>query len=154
MIRLLHAVVAGVFLAAPLSVQAGERAAADVACDPTDQTLVYDCLVMLKGRKSGAPLEAATVVIKVDMPSMPMAHNVPPVTAMPMAKPGHYHAKIQLDMLGEWALTLDVSGPTRDKLVKKLQFGDGAAHGGQMMKGEMDHSKHGGQEKMEGMESQ
>ena len=115
MIRLLHAVVAGVFLAAPLSVQAGERAAADIACDPTDQTLVYDCLVTLKGRKSGAPLEAATVVIKVDMPSMPMAHNVPPVKAEPMGMPGMYEATLELEMTGEWALALEVAGPTRDR---------------------------------------
>ncbi len=63
------------------------------------------------------------------MPSMPMAHNVPPVTGMPTGKPGAYNARLELKMHGEWALTLDVSGAARDRIIKKLQFGEMVGHG-------------------------
>ena len=111
---------------------AGERVAADVSCAPAAEKLTYDCMIMLKGKKSGEPVEGAEVVVKADMPSMPLAHNVRPVEAAPGSMPGHYTATLELEMLGEWALTLDVSGPTRDRIVKKLDFGSGS--------GEMEHS--------------
>jgi len=104
---------------------AGERAAAEVACTATERRLVYDCNLVLTGKNSGMPLEGATVVVKAEMPSMPMAHNVPPVTAMPMGTAGHYRARIDLEMPGAWTLTIDVSGPTRDRLVKTVQLGEG-----------------------------
>ena len=127
--------IAAVALSAALMVSgpawAGERVAADVTCAPAAEKLTYDCTIMLKGKKSGDPVEGAGVVVKADMPSMPLAHNVRPVQAAPGAMPGHYTATLELEMQGEWALTLDVSGPTRDRVVKKLDFGAGA--------GDMDH---------------
>ena len=102
---------------------AGERVAADVSCTPAAERLTYDCTIMLKGKKSGDPVEGAEVIVKADMPSMPLAHNVRPVKAAPASMPGHYTATLELEMLGEWALTLDVSGTTRDRVVKKLDFG-------------------------------
>ncbi len=119
-------------LAASLSAWAGERVAADVSCTPAAERLTYDCTIMLKGKKSGDPVEGAEVIIKADMPSMPLAHSVRPVKAAPASLPGHYTATLELEMLGEWALTLDVSGPTRDRVVKKLDFGAGS--------GDMDHT--------------
>ena len=119
-------------LAASLSAWAGERVAADVSCTPAAERLTYDCTIMLKGKKSGHPVEGAEVIIKADMPSMPLAHSVRPVKAAPASLPGHYTATLELEMLGEWALTLDVSGPTRDRVVKKLDFGAGS--------GDMDHT--------------
>ena len=133
-------------LAASVSAWAGERVAADVSCAPAAETLTYDCTIMLKGRKSGDPVEGAEVIVKADMPSMPLAHNVRPVQAAPGSMPGHYTATLELEMQGEWALTLDVSGPTRDRVVKKLDFGAGDGdmdhgemedHGGDMDHGEM-----------------
>jgi hypothetical protein len=53
---------------------------------------------------------------------MPMAHNVKPVKAKPGAAPGEYAARIELEMFGEWALRLNVRGPARDVIVKKLDF--------------------------------
>ena len=103
---------------------AGERAKADVDCKATGEKLIYDCTIVLLNKKSGNTIPDAKIVIKAGMPAMPMAHNVVPVTAMAMAKPGSYHARLELEMHGEWALTLDVSGPLRDRLVKKLQFGE------------------------------
>ena len=128
-------------LLASVSALAGERVAADVSCTPAAERLTYDCAIMLKGKKSGDPVEGAELVVKAEMPSMPLAHNVRPVQATPGAMPGHYTATLELEMQGEWALTLDVSGPTRDRVVKKLDFGASAGemkdHGGEMDHDEM-----------------
>ena len=43
--------------------------------------------------------------------------------------PGMYRARIELEMTGEWALKLDFTKPSRDRLVKKLQFGGMHGHG-------------------------
>ena len=119
---------------------AGERAKADVDCKATGEKLVYDCMIMLMNKRSGDPIPGAKILVKADMPSMPMAHNAPPVTAKAMGKPGNYHARLKLEMHGEWALTLDVSGPLRDRLVKKLQLGEMGTmkHGEGEMKHEQD----------------
>lgn len=123
----------------PAVALAGERVKADIDCAATDKALVYNCMIMLKGKKSGQPIDGAEVVVNASMPSMAMAHNVPPVTAMPMGGPGGYHAKIELQMFGEWALTLDVSGPTRDRVVETMQFG--SDHGGMKMDGDGGHGE-------------
>ena len=102
---------------------AAERAKATVECAPTATRLVYECKIMLMGRRSGAPLEGAKLVIGADMPSMPLAHNVRPVTASSGGGPGMYEATLELEMHGEWALRLDVSGPLRDRLIHKMHFG-------------------------------
>ena len=123
-----------------LGASAGERAKADVGCKATGDKLVYDCMIMLVDYKSGDPIQGARIVVKADMPSMPMAHNVAPVNAMAMGKPGSDHARIKLAMHGDWVLTMDVSGPLRDRLVKKLQFGETGAmkHGEGMQHGEVE----------------
>ena len=142
--------IAGVTLTAMLiasgAALAGERVAADVSCTATAEKLTYDCMIMLKGRKSGDPVAGAEVVVKADMPSMPLAHNVRPVKAAAGSMPGHYTATLELEMLGEWALTLDVSGPTRDRIVTKLHFGGAAdetehMHGEMKDRGNMDHGE-------------
>ena len=144
------AVAAALLTIGPVS--AGERAKADVQCRQTDRDLVYDCTIVLIGKTSGKPLTGAEIVIKADMPSMAMAHNVRPVTATAGQMPGHYNATLELAMYGEWALTLDVSGPTRDRVIRKLQFGKAMAHGGrQPGKDDMMHGK-GGMKKMKKME--
>jgi hypothetical protein len=117
---------------------AGERAKAEVACKAADEKLVYDCMIVLLNKSNGDPIPGAKISVKANMPSMPMAHNVPPVPATAMGEPGNYHARLKLDMHGEWALTLDISGPLRDRLVKKLQLGEMGAmkHGEAMPKSE------------------
>ncbi len=112
---------------------AGERAAADVACEPTAEALVYSCTIVVTGRKSTEPVLAEALSVKADMPSMPMAHNLPPASAMPVeGKPGHYMATLELEMHGEWALAIEVDGKTaetvarvRDKVIVKRTFGRG-----------------------------
>lgn len=104
-------------------VQAAERPQAKTECKPTDKPLVYDCTITLTGRKSGKPIEGAKLAINADMPSMPMAHNVPPVTATAGGAPGVYKARLTLEMHGEWLLKIRVSGPARDLLLEKITFG-------------------------------
>ena len=60
----------------------------------------------------------------------PPKHNCPAgpsgsrsCDSVSMAGPGQYQATLELEMYGEWVLTMDISGPTRDRLIKKLQFG-------------------------------
>ena len=132
-------------LALSSAASAGERAKADVSCKATGEKLVYDCVIMLMKMKSGDPIAGAKIVVKAAMPSMPMAHNVVAVNAKARGRPGAYHARIRIQMHGEWALTMDVSGPLRDRLVKKLQFGAMGAmkHGGGKMKRGGGAMKHG-----------
>jgi len=113
---------------------AAEPLKADVSCEPTDAKLVYECRIVLAGKKSGAPVEGADIVVGADMPSMAMAHNVRPVKATAMEMPGHYRARIELAMHGEWALRLDVSGPARDLIVHVMHFGGAEAAAGHEMK--------------------
>jgi hypothetical protein len=101
---------------------AAQRLAADVDCKPTKHDLVYDCRIALKEAKTGKPVSGAEISVGADMPSMPMAHNVRPVKAKPDAAPGEYAVRIELEMFGEWALRLNVRGPARDVIVKKLDF--------------------------------
>lgn len=116
---------------------AGERAKAHVDCTATHSKLVYHCTMMLMGKKSGQPIESDDVTVKADMPSMPMAHNLRPAKASPVAgKPGTYEMHLDLEMLGEWALAIEVDGRTqangekvRDKVIVKRHFGESdAAH--------------------------
>ena len=108
----------------PVETLAAERTRADVECTPTDQKLVYDCMIMLTGRKSGTAMDGVEFTVKADMPSMPMVHNVKPVKAMPTGKQGMYHVRIELEMHGEWVLRMDVSRPARDTIIHKMRFGD------------------------------
>ncbi len=119
---------------------AGERKAAEVQCRPTEQRLVYDCMITLKAKGSGAPVADAEFTVGADMPSMPGAHNVRPVAAEAHGMAGMYRARIELEMTGEWTLKLDFTKPSRDRLTKKLHFGGTGEHGG---KGGMSGMKHG-----------
>ena len=56
------------------------------------------------------------------MPSMPAAHNVRPVKATEEEDKGTYRARIALEMHGDWALRLDLSGAVRDRVIKILRF--------------------------------
>ena len=121
--RIAAFVIAGLGLL-PLLADADERKAAEVQCTPVErQALVYDCVITLRGRKSGTPIADAEFTVGADMPSMPGAHNVHPVPAEPHGMPGRYRARIELEMTGEWALKLDFTKPGRDRLVRKLHFG-------------------------------
>jgi hypothetical protein len=117
---------------------AGERPMAEVSCAPSGEKLVYDCVINLMTMPGHRPIEGAEITVKADMPSMPMAHIVAPIKAAPKGGAGKYHARLHLEMLGEWALTMDIAGPVRDRIVKKLHFGGsdaGSDHGKMNMPG-------------------
>ena len=107
-------------LAAPAAAQ--ERMDADVSCTRVGQTMQYDCLLMLKGKLTGHPIQGAGIVVGADMPSMPMAHNIKPVKAEATGKPGEYRFRIALDMHGEWALKIRLAKPRQDLIVHKMMF--------------------------------
>ncbi len=94
-------------------------------CRFTGTDFVYDCKIRLT--RAGAPLPGVDVTVGVDMPSMPMAHNVKPVKARPGKVPGEYEAKIDLEMTGEWAVKLRLGGAVRDLLVLHYDFDEKGA---------------------------
>ena len=106
-----------VLLALPAAAQ---RANADLRCAHTGTDFVYDCVIRVT--RAGAPVPKLTITVGADMPSMPMAHNVKPVKARPGREPGEYMARLDLDMPGEWAVKLRLSGPVRDVLVLRQHF--------------------------------
>ena len=98
------------------------RAKADVACKPTGTGLQYDCAISLTNARTNEPLSGVTLTVGADMPSMPMMHNVRPVAAAPGPDAGTYQARLLLEMHGDWALQLNLSGPLRDRVVTTLRF--------------------------------
>ena len=101
---------------------AAERAKAEVTCAPAETPLAYDCMVKLTNAGSNEPVAGVEVALGADMPSMPMAHTVRPVKAAPGQTPGVYHARLQLEMHGDWAVQINLSGRIRDRIVKKMRF--------------------------------
>ena len=102
-----------------------QRVEADLHCKATGTDYIYDCMIMLT--RGGKPLPGAEITVNADMPSMPMAHNVMPVKAKPGKMPGEYRVRLDLDMQGEWALKLRLSGPVRDQVIVHHHFGERTA---------------------------
>jgi hypothetical protein len=98
---------------------------AELACKPTGTDFVYDCTIRLS--RGGKPLQGAQVTMSADMPSMPMAHIVKPVKAQAGKTPGDYRTKLDLEMLGVWAVTLRLAGPVRDQLILHYEFDSSGA---------------------------
>jgi hypothetical protein len=98
---------------------------ASLDCKFTGTDFVYDCIIRLK--RGADPLPGVQVSVGADMPSMPMAHNVKPVKAKPGRMPGEYEARLDLDMPGEWAIKLRLSGAVRDQLVLHYAFDEKGA---------------------------
>ena len=116
-----------------------QRLDAIIHCMPTDEPLLYSCVITLTDKESGQPVDDAEFTIGADMPSMAGAHNVLVPDITPLDEPGQYGADVQLEMFGEWALSLNIEKPSRDKIVELITFTDSD--------GEMDeHQHHGGNE--------
>jgi hypothetical protein len=98
------------------------RVKADLTCKQAGGPLQYDCVVKLVDTRSNAPLTGVTLSIGADMPSMPGVHHLRPAQAVEDLEKGTYRARLMLDMHGEWALQLNLSGPVRDRVVKVLRF--------------------------------
>lgn len=119
-----QAIVLALALCAPSSVLA-QRAQATLECRFTGTDFVYECIIRLV--RGGAPLAGVQVTVGADMPSMPMAHNVKPVKAVPDRSPGEYRATLDLEMTGEWAVKLRLAGVVRDQLVLHYEFDERGA---------------------------
>lgn len=104
------------------SAHAQVRAKADVTCKQANGPLQYDCVVKLIDARGNAPLTGVKLSIGADMPSMPGIHHLRPAEAVEDAEKGTYRARLRLDMHGEWALQLNLSGPVRDRVIKLLRF--------------------------------
>jgi hypothetical protein len=98
------------------------RAKADVDCKPGPEKLQYDCVITLTNARTNEPLSGLTLSIGADMPSMPGAHTVRAIVAKEASDKGTYRALIGLEMHGDWALQLNLSGAIRDRVVKMLRF--------------------------------
>lgn len=116
-------IVATVFLvAAGALAQKAERAKAGVKCVAANGDFTYDCTFRLTRANGGAPIENAKVSVGADMPSMPGMHHMRPVEAKPAGEPGVYAARVALEMAGEWALVIRVTGPLRDQVIHRMRF--------------------------------
>jgi len=111
-----------VFACAPAAAQGIE---AQLRCNLTRTDYVYDCAIKLA--RGGRPLAGADVTVDADMPSMPKAHNTPPVKAKAGGKAGEYAARLDLEMLGEWAVRLRFSRPVREQLTLLYEFDEKGA---------------------------
>jgi hypothetical protein len=121
--RLCLTVAAGVVLVGLCGpAQAQVRPRADVTCKQADGPLNYDCVVKLIDAKTKTPISGVTLSIGADMPSMPGVHHLRPAQAVEDAEKGTYRARLVLDMHGDWALQLNLSGAVRDRVVKLLRF--------------------------------
>ncbi len=116
------AAIAMLLLGGAAGAQAQVRAKADVACKPAVEKLHYECIFKLANARTSEPLSGLGLMVGADMPSMPAAHNVRPVKATEEDEKGTYKARIVLEMYGDWALRLDLSGAVRDRVVKVLRF--------------------------------
>jgi hypothetical protein len=103
-----------------LSIALAQTPQAQLDCRATGKDFTYDCTVMLM--RGGRPLEGAEVTVGADMPSMPMAHQVKPAKASAGPRPGEYKVRLELEMLGEWAVKLRLAGPVRDQIVVNYDF--------------------------------
>ena len=110
------------FLSFPALAQAPRG---ELACMSTGTAFVYDCTLRLT--RGGKPLEGVQVTVGADMPAMPMAHNVKPQKARPGTRPGEYLVRLDLEMLGEWAIRFRLRGPVRDQLILHYDFDDKGA---------------------------
>jgi hypothetical protein len=97
-----------------------------VSCRPAGVVLEYDCTIKLTDARSKTPVTGAMLTVGADMPSMPMVHNIRPVKATRAAEPGVYQLRLELEMHGDWALRIDISGPLRDRVIVPLRFEDKA----------------------------
>jgi hypothetical protein len=115
--KLLHLLFV-VFLLVPLAGAAQTRG--DLQCKPSGKDLIYDCVVRLA--RADQPVAAAQLTVSAEMPSMPGEHRLKPVKARPGKGPGEYLVRLDLDMPGEWDLTLRLTGAVRDRLVLHCEF--------------------------------
>lgn len=102
--------------------QSQTRAKVDLVCASAGEMLHYDCIIKLANSRTGEPITGVTLSVGADMPSMPGIHNVRPVQATEEPIKGTYKARIVLEMHGDWAVRMDLSGAIRDRVIATLRF--------------------------------
>jgi hypothetical protein len=86
-------------------------------CMPMEKEHKFNCSVTIVGDSK------VDAMVNMMMPSMAMAHNVPPVVLIANPeKSGEYQFLIELPMLGEWLFTYDVTTPKRGRFRNRLMF--------------------------------
>ncbi len=91
-----------------------------VSCVPEASPLSQRCSVTIIDRRTGRPVNGATVTLAADMPSMPLAHSVRPATASAGIAPGTYHGTLELEMAGRWVVTVRIAGPVYDQVTHTI----------------------------------
>lgn len=104
------------------------RSQVDLQCEAHGLGPMLDCRVQLRTAQ-GEPMSGASVTLGATMPSMPMAHSVRPVKAVPAAAPGEYRGELALEMGGPWAIEIDIAGPVRERVVRVLMAEECADNG-------------------------
>ncbi|MCP4790463.1 MAG: hypothetical protein GY881_09550 [Gammaproteobacteria bacterium] len=108
-------------------------------CIAHAQELNYMCKVNLS--RHSHPVTDAILSVSADMPSMPMAHNIKPVMAMPVADTaGQYMFVIELEMTGQWRLIYNIASPFVDRLYEPFMAGSGDTVAHTHATTTMDHS--------------
>lgn len=103
--------------------QAPATVTAEVACAPEAHVLRQRCSVRLTDRRTGRPVEGAAVTLTADMPGMPLAHAVRPVTATPGPQAGTYQGTLELEMPGRWVVAARIAGPVHDQVTHPIDVG-------------------------------
>ncbi len=96
--------------------------AAEVSCAPDTTALRQRCRVRLTDRRTGRPVEGATVTLHADMPSMSLAHSVRPAAATPTETPGVYQGTLELEMAGRWVIAVRIARPVSDQVTHTLEI--------------------------------
>lgn len=93
-----------------------------LTCAPLSKKLVYKCDVRVIHAKTGSPLCVHGGTIQLDMPAMPMAHQVPKIDLHMDANGEMKNVEVRLEMYGEWRALIRTSGAT---VAKRLNFQSG-----------------------------
>ena len=112
-------------------------------CNPVDadNPLQFQCVLKLE---NGTVTGSTGGQVKISMPSMPMAHNVPPSALSRYEDTnGAYKFDLTLDMFGEWMLSYTLNGTDQKRFKQKLMFTSGKTTSSEGMTDPIDHKHHG-----------
>jgi hypothetical protein len=122
-VDIMQRVVLFLFVLVPAAAIAQTRA--DMQCKAAGKDLIYNCVIRLA--RADQPVSDAQLTVEPEMPSMPEAHKLKPVKGRPGKGPGEYLVRLDLDMPGEWALRVRLSGPVRDQVTLHYAFDERGA---------------------------
>lgn len=120
--RRLAVLAAAALISLPLLAQQHGAGAASISwtVKKTGKPLEREATLVVSDR-AGKPLTAAEIEVSLDMPSMPGAHRIAAVRALPTSTPGVYAARFQLEMAGEWTARIEMKSPERLKMFRKFR---------------------------------